>query len=133
MSKGVWSWGVVAAACACAFAAMAADSPPAAKSSGKECFYARNVSSWAPGPDRSIVNLKVNVRDYFQLKLLGSCPDIDWVQGIGLEHRGADWICSGLDATVIVHSTIGLQRCPAISVRKLTPEEVAALPPRQKP
>jgi hypothetical protein len=116
---------------------LAAVAAPAAaasnKDQGRSCFYARNVSSWAAaGRDR--VNLRVSVNDYYQLQLLGTCPDVDWTQAIGLESRGSDWICSGLDVTVIVpRTTIGPQRCQATGLRKLTKAEVDALPKREKP
>ena len=106
--------------------------PAAPKKPAQACFYARNVSSWS-AVDRHTINLRVNVRDYYQLKLLGDCGDIDFSQRIGLQSRGSDWICSGLDVTVIAPSPIGPQRCAATGLRKLTPEEVAALPPKQKP
>ena len=121
---------VLAAVCAQAGPSSAADAK--GKDNGRSCFYARNVSSWAAGDDTT-VNLRVNVRDYYQLKLLGPCPNINWDEAIGIEHRGSDWICSGLDATIISRGHVGPNRCPAVSVRKLSPEEVAALPPKQKP
>ncbi len=108
-----------------------ASSAPA-KDNGKSCFYARSISSWAPQDDIT-VNLRVNVRDYYQLKLLGPCPNVDWDEGISIEHRGTDWICSGLDATVIARGPAGPDRCPAVSVRKLSPAEVAALPKKAVP
>jgi hypothetical protein len=98
----------------------------------RSCFLARNVSSWA-AQDDTTVNLRVNVRDYYQLKLLGPCNNIDWDQAIGIEHRGSSWICSGLDAVIITRGKVGPPRCPVSSVRKLTKEEVAALPARARP
>jgi hypothetical protein len=127
--------GLAAMATVVAMAAHAADTAkPADKAaSRRQCFYSRNISSWSPVND-STINLRVGVNDYYQVKLLGPCPDIDWAQGIGLESRGSDWICDGLDVTVIVpRTTIGPQRCNATSLHKLTAEEVAALPPKQKP
>ncbi len=112
--------------------ASAQPAPDKPKKPAQACFYARNVSSWS-SVDRSTINLRVNVHDYYQLKLLGDCADIDFSQRIGLQSRGGDWICSGLDVTVIAPSPIGPQRCAATGLRKLTPEEVAALPPKQKP
>ena len=56
---------------------------PVDKVAGKSCFYARNISSWAPQDD-STVNLRVNVNDYYQLKLLGPCNNINWDETIGL-------------------------------------------------
>jgi hypothetical protein len=120
-------------------AAISADTQPntSAKSETggnptRSCFYARNISSWAPQDDTT-VNLRVNVNDYYQLKLLGPCNDINWDEAIGLEHRGTSWICDGLDAVIVTSGRSGPRRCPATSVRKLTKEEVAALPKKAKP
>ena len=107
---------------------------PAHASDGKACFYSRNISSWAPA-DRNTVNLRVSVNDVYQLKLLGDCPNIDWVEHIGLEHRGSSWICTGLDAELLVPQPGGIPalRCPVTSIRKLSKEEAASLPPKQHP
>ena len=128
------SWILVAAALAVsAVAAPQATLAAAKKGDAEQCFFSRNISSWSDA-GKDTVNLRVGVNDYYQLKLLGSCPDIDWTQSIGLESRGSDWICSGLDVTVIVpRTTIGPQRCDATSLHKLSPAEVAALPKKQKP
>jgi hypothetical protein len=99
------------------------------------CFYSRNISSWAPGADRRTIYLRVHVNDIYQLTLLGDCPNIDWVNGIGLEHRGSSWICTGLDAEVLAPQPGGVPalRCPVTSIRKLSKEEASALPPKQHP
>ena len=75
----------------------------------------------------------MGVKDVYRLDLLGPCPDIDWNWSIALESHGSSWICSPLDATIIAKSPIGPQRCPVRQVTKLTPQEVAALPKKQKP
>ena len=115
--------------------ALAQDKAPG-RSASRQCFYSRNISSWAP-VDRSTVNLRVSVSDIYQLKLLGDCPNIDWVEGIGLEHRGSPWICSGLDAELLVPQPGGGRgfplHCPVTSIRKLSKEEAKALPPKQHP
>jgi hypothetical protein len=102
--------------------------------SGRSCFYARNISSWRAA-DRSTVYLRVNVNDYYRLTLLGDCPHIDWAEHIGVEHRGSPWICTGLDAMLIVPQGAGLHplRCAVSNLRKLTPAEVKALPRKDKP
>ncbi len=122
--------GVVLAICAAGVVQAAPDSKPG----GRACFYSRDLSSWRAA-DRSTVYLRVHTHDIYELKLLGECPHIDWVEGIGLEHQGSPWICSGLDATLIVPqgSGMGTLRCPVSSVRKLTPDEVAALPRKSRP
>ncbi len=127
-----------AAVLALAAAAMLAGSEAQAQghgdASGKACFYARNISSWAPA-GRDTVYLRVHINDVYQLKLLGDCPNIDWVNGIGIEHRGSSWICTGLDAELLVRQVGGGPplRCPVTSIRKLSKEEAAALPPKQHP
>ena len=100
----------------------------------KACFYSRDVNSWAP-VDRSTVNIRVSVNDVYQLKLLGDCPNIDWVDDIDLQRRGSPWICSGLDAELLVRQPGGgvPLRCPVSTIRKLSKEEASALPPKQHP
>ena len=100
--------------------------------SARQCFWSHQVNSFAAQGDR-LVNLRVGVKDYFQLELMGPCPDVDWTQKIALVSRGGSTICSGLDAEIVTPSPIGPQKCPVKSVRKLTPTEVATLPKGAKP
>jgi hypothetical protein len=67
------------------------------------------------------------------MQLMGPCPDIDWSERIGIQATGSGWICSGIDATIIAPSPIGPRRCPVTAITELTPQEVAALPPGQRP
>jgi hypothetical protein len=121
-----------------ALLASGAASPPAlAKSAAKydahQCFYTRNVTSFA-APDDQTLYVRVGVRDVYRFDMFGHCPDIDWNQRLALVSRSSSWICDGMDAEVITHATgIGHQRCPVSAMHKLTPEEVAALPRRAKP
>jgi hypothetical protein len=99
------------------------------------CFWARNVDNFAAENDERTVNLRVGVHDVYQLTLFAPCQDIDWNQHIVLRSRGSDWICEGsnLDAEIDTHTSIGPQRCPVTSVRKLSPAEIAALPKDGRP
>ena len=97
-----------------------------------QCFWTRNVDSFAAENDH-IVNIRVGVGDVYQFEIMGSCPDIDWNQRIALVSRAGSSICSGMDAEIVTRSQIGPQRCPVRSVRKLTPQEVAALPAKARP
>jgi hypothetical protein len=97
----------------------------------RQCFFARNVNNFQAVDDK-VVNIRVGVRDVYQLELLGHCPDIDWSWKLAIKSRGST-ICTGLDADLIVPSTIGPRTCPVRTVRKLTPQEVAALPSKQRP
>ena len=101
--------------------------------SPKTCFSARNVSNYAVVNDRTL-NIRVGVRDVYQLDLMGICPDIDSRNKIAIASRGSSFICSPLDATILAQGPFGRQqRCEVRGMRKLTPEEVALLPSREKP
>ena len=129
---------IFAGAAVLALAALAGSGRPSAQAQGrsdaKACFYSRNISSWAP-VDRSTINIRVTLNDVYQLKLLGDCPNLDWVNSIGLKHQGSNWICSGLDAEILAPQPGGPPaiRCPVTSIRKLSKEEAKALPPKQHP
>jgi uncharacterized protein DUF6491 len=119
-----------------ASAASAADTPvkndPPAKN---QCFWARNVTSFA-APDDRTVYVQVSSRDVYKFDLMVSCPDIDWNQRLALTSSGGSGgsICSNMDAQIVSRATgIGRQRCPISHMRKLTPEEIAALPRRARP
>ena len=133
MNKLIWAGAALLGLAVLGATAEAQDKDPG-KGAARACFYSRDVSSWAP-VDRSTVNIRVSVNDIYQLKLLGDCPNIDWVEGIGLQHRGSPWVCSGLDAELLVPQTGGgvPLRCPVSSIRKLSKDEVKALPPKQHP
>ncbi|WP_293906377.1 DUF6491 family protein [Phenylobacterium sp.] len=111
----------------------AAKSPlePGAKPA-KQCFWTHQVNNFASSDDR-IVNVRVGVKDVYQFEMFGRCDDVDWANKIALVSRGSDYICSGLDAEIITHSPIGPHRCPVRNIRKLTAEEIAALPKHARP
>jgi len=121
---------------------LAASGPAAAKSPKepdaaaakpkKQCFWTKQVNSFASSDDR-IVNVRVGVKDVYQFEMFGRCNDVDWNNQIALVSRGGSYICSGLDAEIISPSSIGPQRCPVRNIHKLTPEEVKALPKHARP
>jgi hypothetical protein len=123
---------LTAALLTCGAASPPALAKPAPTYDAQQCFYTRNVTSFA-APDDKTLYVRVGVRDVYRFDMFGHCPDIDWNQRLALVSRGSSWICSGMDAEVITHATgIGHQRCPVSAMHKLTPEEVAALPRRAK-
>ena len=115
------------AACAAQSASSAQDARPP-----RRCFLPSQVNGWRSAGNQTVY-VGVSVNRVFRMTLMGSCPNIDWSQTIGIEHRGAAQICSGLDATIIAPSRIGRQRCPVTSVQELTPDEIAALPRNLRP
>jgi hypothetical protein len=106
-----------------------ADKPAAAK---RECFWTRNVTSFA-APDDHTVYVRVGVREVYKFDLMISCPDIDWNQSLALVSTTGS-VCDHMDAEIVSHAQgLGRQRCPISHMHKLTPEEIAALPKRAKP
>lgn len=97
----------------------------AADAAKRSCFRNADVDGFQ-AIDSDTVNVTVGVHDVYQLKLFSPSPDIDWTQRIGLESRGGSWICSGLDAVVIVPGPMGVQRYQVSDIRKLSPEEAKA-------
>jgi hypothetical protein len=112
---------------ACAQQAPAAPSA-AGSASGRECFNARNVSSFTPhGPDE--VDIQAGARRYYRLTFAGVCENISWTRHVAVVPRGGgSFICQGFDAEILVNDPgIGPQRCLVNSVRRLTDEEAHAL------
>ena len=119
-------------ALAAAGGAAAADKPTG-PAKGNQCFWTRFADGFA-APDEHTLYVSVNVRDVYQFEMFTNCQGLDWDNRIALVSRGGSMICTGMDAEVVTHETgIGRQRCMVRSVRKLTKEEIAALPRGSKP
>ena len=130
----LWTWPLKAAAALALLTVAGADVAAHAqpKAEGRSCFRSADVSGWAD-VDRTTINLQVNNRDYYQIKLFAPCGDIDFSQRIGLKSRGSDFICDGLDVEVVAPTPTGPETCPATSLKRLSAEDVKALPRRQRP
>ena len=92
----------------------------------RQCFAAQQVSGFnAIGRDK--VYVTVGARTHYELDVLATCMDIDWTNAVAIRTRsGSSWVCEGFDAELIVPGPTGLQRCPVLGVRKLTPAEEEA-------
>jgi hypothetical protein len=106
---------------------LAAASAPAdaADKPRRDCFWANDVNGYTVVDDRT-VDVSVGANRVYRLTLFSDAHDIDFGHTIAIESRGGLSICSGLDATIIVPSTIGPRRYPVTKVRRLSKEEIAA-------
>lgn len=130
-----WKIALPIAAAALLAAPVTAKSPDEGarpKAAPRQCFWTHEASGFASADNR-VVNVRVGVKEVYQFEMFGRCQDVDWSQSIALVSRGSDYICSGLDAEIVTPSTIGPMRCPVKNVRKLSPEEIEALPKRARP
>lgn len=131
---GTAAFAVVAAV---ALTASAEPPPPAAPAPhyGQSCFWQREVVNFAAHDD-SAIYVRIGVNRIYELKMFGNCFNLSWLHHIGLRTFSGGNICEGRTPNVDVFTrdvATGPQRCPVTSVRKLTPEEVAALPKDARP
>lgn len=98
------------------------------------CFYGRDANNFVAVDNRT-VNVRVGVRQVYQMKLFSPCNGISFSQSIALMSRPGSFVCPGpgLGVDIYIRTSIGRQRCPVTSIRKLTDAEVAALPRKQRP
>ncbi len=106
--------------------------PPRAR----QCFSVSQVNNFEQGrPDQ--VFLRVGRNDVYELNAAGGCPDVDFATRLALIPDGGavgTRICTDDWARVIVPgSTSQTTVCRVRVSRKLTAEEIAALPERHRP
>ena len=111
---------------------MAGVAPPRAR----QCFTVSQVNNFEQGrPDQ--VFLRVGRSDVYELNAAGGCPDMDFALRMGLIPDGGvvgSRLCTDDWARVVVPgSTSQTSVCRVRVSRKLTVEEIAALPPRHRP
>ncbi len=108
---------------------------PSAAREPRQCFWANDVRNF-----RSVNPTTVNIRagrDVYRLDLMGSCPNINWSERMGIVTTGSSSICagSGLGTSIVTRRSgdRGQERCPVRMITVLTPDQVAALPSRERP
>lgn len=109
--------------------------PPHHARVAPSCFWTRDVDNFAATDDQHLY-VRVGVRDVYLLTLFGNCLDISWVHHIALRSHTSSNICEGNNPDLDVFDRevgVGRQRCPVTNVRRLTPDEVAALPKGDRP
>jgi hypothetical protein len=96
---------------------------------GRACFNVNDVRSWEEARGGRFI-VRTGRGEFFEATFLGPCPQVDIAQTIVIHSRTAHRVCEGDDATVVIP---GRETCRADLFRKMSAEEVAALPPRQRP
>ena len=118
-------------------AAPGAAAAGAAATSARPCFFSSQIRNF-----RSDRNQRIYVRtgrdEVFELVTTGACLDLDSAIGIALVQRfgaGSDRLCPSDQVDVIVSHPSPIHRGPCLArvERRLTAEEVAALPERSRP
>jgi len=107
---------------------------PNAPKAEQSCFWAHNINGFS-APNDKTVYVRVGVNEIFRLDLMSECTGLTFRQSIGFEREpaGDAFICNPLQATIVYRDTGIPQRCPVTAMHKLTPEEAAALPKKDRP
>ena len=113
-------------------------SPAVAESKGAathQCFSSAAWRGWSALPDQSALYLRVRGNDIYRVELAAGTR----VHRYGGEFlvnqiHGSDWICSALDLNLAISDQNGISRSLiATDLRRLTPEEAAAIPREDMP
>ena len=101
------------------------------------CFYTNDFDRWK-APDEKTIIIRVHPDRYFRLDLSQPCPTLMW-PGAHLitRWRSSDWVCHAIDWDLRVSqaptgsgATMG---CIVSAMTEMTPQDVAAIPPKFKP
>ena len=125
----------LALAGAAAAASLSVAAPALARGNDyQNCFPARDWQSWK-SPNPNVIYIRVFLHDYYRLDLSAGSNQLDWPDmHLVTKFHGSDWVCSPLDLEMYVSDNHGFRE-PLIVKRitKLTPEEVAQIPPKFRP
>ena len=129
---------VAAALAACAdYPAPMASAQPAASSAGSQCFDYADMRGHTFSPDNRTIYLNIADREVFQLDVDGTCLG-GAISGdpLVIVRRGGSGpsVCSPVDLDISVKGAGDVtKQCIVRSIRRLTPAEAAALPPKVRP
>lgn len=114
--------------------ATAPDPSSARAEPSRRCFQVDRVQNFRATADQTLY-LRTSRRDVFEARALGACRDLDWALGITLAGQGVSTVCTGDTAFIVPRGSgaIADGRCRIQVVRQLTPEQIAALPDRDRP
>ncbi len=107
---------------------------PAKAAPKNECFLSRDINGFN-APDDHTLYIRVGVSQVYRLDLMGDCQDLTFRQALGLESMpgAGPWICSPLDAQVVYRETGIPERCPVTAIHRLSADDLAKLPKRDRP
>ena len=107
-----------------------------ADTNGRNCFTVNNWHGWSsPSPD--VLYLAVNFRDVYKAELTQPVQGLDPAYTVLIsDETGPQSICSAVDLHLIMTRRGGgggRRGLIARSLTRLTPEEIAAIPKRDRP
>jgi hypothetical protein len=119
------------AAAAGALAVTAPVASIAQPSAGDACFRLSHLDNSRLADDHRALYLRVNGNRYFRMDFSGSCNSSGNEPLVLHPFDNSDLICHAIDVNVSVRSTH--EGCIPTGLRRLTPDEVAQIPPKDRP
>jgi hypothetical protein len=122
-----------------AAAASAQAQPPVGPAAGRparaerSCFALSDWNGWS-SPSRDVLYLKVRARDVYRLDLIHGTNQLrspgSYIVSVV---RGGDRVCAPIDLDLRVSDGFMDMPIRAKTITKLTPEEIAAIPKKDRP
>lgn len=122
--------GVVAAAGALAVTLPAATAS-VAQPGGASCFRLSHLDSSRMAEGNRAMYMRVYGNQYYRMDFSGVCNSSGNEPVVLHPFDNNDLICHAIDVNVTVRGTH--EGCIPTSIRRLTPDEVAAIPPKDRP
>jgi len=100
-----------------------------------KCFFTNAWHGWS-SPSANVIYLKVNMHDVYRVDLANSGSSSLKRPGYFLvsQVRGTNTICSAIDLDIAVADGYGYyQPLFPKAITRLTPEEIALIPPKYRP
>lgn len=102
---------------------------------GQACFFSRDFQQWR-APDPKTIIIRVSLNHFYRLDLSTPCPALTFPDShlVSVFH-GSDTICRPIDWDIrVAQPPAGVtEQCIVQAMTPMTPEQVAALPPRFRP
>jgi hypothetical protein len=113
----------------------AAASAAPEEAAGRDCFLSANWRGWSVASEGDALYLRMQGDDVFRVQLTpGTRVRRHAGEFLVNRVRGSNWICSALDLDLAIADGNGFARpLIAVGLRKLSPEEVAAIAPEDRP
>jgi hypothetical protein len=122
----------LAAGLAAAAGALAVTLPAAvvAQPSPQSCFHLSHLDNSRMAENNQVMYLRVYGNQYYRMDFTTSC-NRSGNEPLVLRPVNDDLICHAIDVNVSVRGT--REGCIPTSLTRLTPDQVAAIPPRDRP
>ncbi len=128
--------GALALTAGAAYAAPADPAKPATSGRLDKCFYMHDWENWTAASDRDdVMYLRVRMHDVYRVDLAAGTNLLHWPDmHIVNKVFGVDSVCYPIDLDMAISDGHGMyEHLFPKAITKLTPEQVAALPKKDRP